>query len=82
MNENNNTPQDSALRNTAIISRSCQNCGHRNGDMTVAICMLSGYYCTTERSLPSVCGRFFDGWIPRPTKIGLKRWLLSLWYGS
>jgi hypothetical protein len=61
-----------------IEIRTCKTCGHRDGDK----CMLSGYYCTTERHLPTKCGLNFDNWTPRPKRIGFKKWLLSLWYGD
>lgn len=67
---------------TDVSCRTCKNCGHRVGEMGNAKCMLSGYYCNTERKYPTVCGEDFHGWIPRPKSKGLKSWLLSLWYGS
>ncbi len=71
-----------ALRKTDVSCRTCHNCGHRSGGMPYGKCMLSGYYCTTERQMPTVCGKDFQGWIPRPKSKGIKGWLLSLWYGS
>lgn len=62
--------------------RNCKNCGHRKGNIHNGKCMLSGYYCTTERKWPSQCGINFEGWIPRSKSKGLKYWLLSLWYGQ
>jgi hypothetical protein len=44
--------------------------------------MLSGYHATTERTYPSKCGENFEKWIPKPPKTGLKKRLLSFWYGT
>ncbi len=41
--------------------KTCSTCEHRSLNR----CMLSGYFCTTERTYPTVCGRDFSGWIPR-----------------
>lgn len=78
MNEKVSTEAEAhALNKGAVMCRTCKNCGHRRFDE----CMLSGYYCTTERKMPTICGINFDGWKPR-TRLGLKKWLLSLWYGT
>lgn len=66
------------LRETAVMCRTCRTCAHKDGDM----CNLSGYYIETERRYPTVCGKNFDKWMPKPQKLGLRRWLLSLWYGT
>lgn len=66
---------------TAVMCRTCSTCGHQDGDR----CMLSGFYCETERRYPDKCGIDFKGWIPKPIplpKIGLKQRLLSFWYGT
>jgi hypothetical protein len=60
------------------INRTCSTCGHKSW----SICMLSGYSCTVERKIPTICGKNFEGWVLKPKKIGFKNWLLSLWYGE
>ncbi len=62
----------------AATHRTCSTCGHKKG----SICMLSGYYVTTERMYPTACGQNFEKWIAKPPKIGLKKMLLSFWYGT
>jgi len=72
------TPQ---LLENAVMCRTCSTCGHQQGNR----CMLSGFYCETERTYPTVCGIDFKGWTPKPIplpKIGLKRSILSFWYGT
>ena len=81
-NKSSKPARKQALRKTDVSCRTCYNCGHRSGDMSYGKCMLSGYYCTIERRTPTVCGKDFQGWIPRPKSKGIKGWLLSLWYGS
>ena len=79
--QNSDNPLNQQLNIAGVSSRTCYNCGHRNGGMNYGKCMLSGHYCTTERQIPTVCGRNFDNWIQRPKRKGLKQWLQSLWYG-
>ena len=45
--------------------KTCNNCEYRLGTYSYGRCMLSGYYCTTERAFPHNCGREFTGWKPR-----------------
>lgn len=46
--------------------KSCSTCEHRIGSsMHFAKCGASGYYCSTERKYPSVCGKDFEAWEPR-----------------
>ena len=56
--------------------KNCMNCGHRRGiGFSTSRCMLSGYYCETERQHPSVCGIDFDRWKPRDSIIDkILRW--------
>ena len=61
--------------------KNCKTCGHRSGSFQLGKCMSSGFSCTTERQMPTICGFDFKGWTPRH-KRGLKKWLLSLWYGN
>lgn len=61
-----------------VMCRTCSTCGHLKGSR----CMLSGYLAITERTYPTVCGRNFEKWMPKPPEIGLKKRLLSLWYGT
>lgn len=85
MDERNRKPmrevENKPLQQHDVSCRTCRTCGHRNGGMQYGKCMLSGYYISTERKTPTVCGINFEGWIPRH-KRGLKQLLLSIWYGS
>lgn len=47
------------------MTKNCDNCGHRVNSQ----CTLSGCSCRTERHYPTVCGRFYQGWTPRPSLI-------------
>lgn len=51
----------------SMIVKNCKTCAHRLGSFTYGKCMLSGYYCITERKHPNVCGRDFKGWSQRKT---------------
>lgn len=63
-------------------NKTCKNRGHRAGGMEFGKCMLSGYYCQTERKNPSNCGKNFEGWIERPKRIGIFKWIKQLFYGE
>ena len=78
--QNLNEPQNQQLNIAGVSIRTCYSCGNRNGGINYGVCMLSGYYCMTERKIPSVCGKNFENWTPRPKRKGLKQWLQSLWY--
>lgn len=44
----------------------CLNCAYRKGSgYEHSKCMLSGYYCTTERMYPAICGRNYENWKQR-----------------
>lgn len=47
--------------------KNCTTCGHRRDSDDY--CLLSGYSCRAERHYPTVCGRFYQGWTPRPSLI-------------
>lgn len=66
------------LHQSAVMCRTCKTCGHRHWDR----CNLGGFFVTTERRYPTLCGKDFDKWMPEPPKLGLKRRLLSFWYGT
>lgn len=56
--------------------RTCATCAHRAGSVRWGTCALSGYYVTTERQIPTKCGRDFAGWVQRePLVRRLKAWL-------
>lgn len=63
-------------------NKTCHNCGHRNGNMTYGKCMLSGYYCKTERKYATKCGIDFERWIPRPKRIGLIKQITIFFKGE
>lgn len=47
-------------------SKSCRNCESRKtviGEEDT--CMLSGYYCFSERKNPTRCGQNYENWQPR-----------------
>ena len=51
------------------FTKQCSNCsyatrGWLRGFNTYSRCNLSSYYCTTERSAPSVCGLHYENWKP------------------
>ena len=53
--------------------KTCKTCAYRDGvTFNGAKCMLSGFYCTTERQSPSVCGQNFENWVQRPPSIWQK----------
>lgn len=55
--------------------RTCATCAHRAG-LVIPTCMLSGYYTSTERTYPTVCGRNFAGWQQRePLLRRVQAWL-------
>ena len=44
----------------------------------MATCMLSGYYTTTERKFPTVCGKDFAGWqLREPLLRRVQAWLYA-----
>lgn len=45
--------------------KTCDNCAYRKGSYIFYNCMLSGFYCTTERIHPSRCGKNFENWKQR-----------------
>ena len=47
------------------VVKTCRTCEHRAGFGYNAICMVSGYFCTTERRYPDICGVEFQRWKPR-----------------
>jgi len=51
--------------------KNCTTCGHRKGGPLGGYgrCGLSGYYCSTERTYPTSCGKNFEGWVPRPPSL-------------
>lgn len=61
-----------------VMCRTCKTCGHKEGSR----CNLGGYYISTERRYPTLCGKDFDKWIPNPPKLGLKNRLRAFWYGT
>jgi hypothetical protein len=63
-----------------VICRTCSTCGHKLNNM----CMLGGYAIIYERRYPTKCGQNFENWTPKPPRIrmGLKKRLLSFWYGT
>ena len=77
-NENVNEPQNQQSCQNAVMPRTCNTCGHKDGSK----CNLGGFQIETERKYPTLCGLDFHGWIPKPQKIGLKKRLLSFWYGA
>ena len=62
--------------------KNCKTCAHRSGSVVHGKCILSGYYCMTERSMPSVCGVDYDRWKQRPKRKGLINWVISLFYAK
>lgn len=48
--------------------KTCENCAYRNGSVGMGRCLLSGNYCTIERSHPTTCKCDFSGWQPKPAK--------------
>lgn len=81
MSETSKTNETAQLGIGGVSNRTCKNCGHRNGGMEFGQCMLSGFYCSTERKIPTVCGINFERWIERPKRKGLIKWLQSVLYG-
>jgi hypothetical protein len=57
--------------------RNCMNCAHRKGSYTFGKCMLSGYYCETERQHPTVCGVNFERWKRRGNSLQISAWILT-----
>jgi hypothetical protein len=47
--------------------KNCTTCAHRHGTSSYGKCLVSGYYCETERKYPQVCGTYFDRWQQRPS---------------
>lgn len=74
--DNKNTEKQCDIH--VVMCRTCSTCGHNNKGK----CMVSGYSITTERTYPTKCGQNFEKWAPKPPKIGLKKRLLSFWYGT
>ena len=70
------------MENNDII-KTCENCAYRRGtSYNYGNCMLTGVGCMTERQYPTLCGKHFEGWVRKPKRKSLKRWLLELWYGE
>jgi hypothetical protein len=47
-----------------LFTKLCKNCSYRFWSLGGSKCELSGFYCSTERSTPSVCGRYYENWKP------------------
>lgn len=48
------------------VVKTCDNCLYRKGASIYATCKLGGYFCSTERKFPSLCGKHYEKWLPRP----------------
>lgn len=60
-----------------VRPRTCATCAHRSG-VLMARCMLSGYYTTVERKMPTVCGQDFAGWrLREPLLRRVQAWLYA-----
>ena len=49
--------------------KNCKTCAHRFGGVQFGKCLLSGYYCSTERMYPSQCGKNYENWVQRPDSL-------------
>ena len=58
--------------------KTCVTCGHK----MLGQCNLSGHNIKTERMYPTVCGVSFEGWIPKPKKIGLLKFIRNIFIGE
>jgi hypothetical protein len=59
--------------------RTCATCAHRSGSVDSGVCILSGYYITTERKYPSTCGAQFEGWAPKESLLfRVRAWLIGV----
>ena len=60
--------------NNKYFSKRCDNCAYQSriffGLFRGGKCTLSGFYCTVERSTPSICGQNYENW--KPTRKAFK----------
>lgn len=58
--------------------KNCKTCAHRQGGPVFSTCLLSGFFCSTERQYPTYCGVNFDGWVQRkPIVVRIKEYFVG-----
>ena len=72
-------PADAGPVERPVRPRTCATCAHRQGwTFEFGTCGLSGYYLSTERQFPTVCGEDFKGWRQRePLLRRVQAWIYA-----